>query len=125
VSDLENPFVVGYHNGRTQAIDHNLYIRDDKVYQANYRSGLSILQIIDLDQAQLTEIGYFDIYPSSNSPNFNGAWSSYPFFESDVIIVSGIEQGLFVLKLANNDYPEPIIHYSYLPLASNSTEFLP
>jgi choice-of-anchor B domain-containing protein len=102
VSDLENPFLTGFHNGRTTAIDHNLYIRGDKVYQANYRSGLSVLQIIDLDQAELTEIGYFDIFPSSNSPNFNGAWSNYPYFESGVIIVSGIEQGLFVLKLADS-----------------------
>lgn len=29
---------------------------------------------------------------------FNGAWSVYPFFDSGTVIVSGIEQGLFVLK---------------------------
>jgi len=100
VSDLENPFLTGFHDGRTTAIDHNLYIVEDKVYQANYRSGLNILQIVDLDNAELDEFGYFDIFPSSNSANFNGAWSNYPFFDSGVIIVSGIEQGLFVLKIA-------------------------
>ena len=32
-------------------------------------------------------------------PGFNGAWSNYPFFASGtVVIVSGIEQGLFVLR---------------------------
>jgi choice-of-anchor B domain-containing protein len=102
VSDLENPFLTGFHNGRTAAIDHNLYVRGDKVYKANYQSGLNVLRIVDLDQAELEEFGYFDIFPSSNNPNFNGAWSNYPFFESDVIIVSGIEQGLFVLKLADS-----------------------
>ena len=109
VSDLESPFLTGFHDGRTQAIDHNLYIVNDKVYQANYRSGLNILRIVDLDQAELEEFGYFDIFPSSNSASFNGAWSNYPFFNSGVIIVSGIEQGLFVLKLtdSNNITPTP------------------
>ena len=107
VSDLENPFLIGYHNGRTPAIDHNLYITDNKVYQANYRSGLSILELGNLDLAELTEIGYFDIYPSDTNPNFNGAWSNYPFFESGIVIVSGIEQGLFVLKLVEEDDPTP------------------
>jgi choice-of-anchor B domain-containing protein len=102
VSDLENPFLTGFHDGRTAAIDHNLYIKDDNVFQANYRSGLNILRIVDLDQAELEEFGFFDIYPASNTPNFNGAWSNYPYFESGVIIVSGIEQGLFVLKLADS-----------------------
>jgi choice-of-anchor B domain-containing protein len=102
VSDLENPFLTGFHDGRTAAIDHNLYIKGDKVYQANYRSGLNILHIVDLDQAELEEFGFFDIYPTSDSPNFNGAWSNYPYFDSGVIIVSGIEQGLFVLKLADS-----------------------
>ena len=30
--------------------------------------------------------------------SFNGAWSVYPFFESGTVILSGIEQGLFVLR---------------------------
>jgi choice-of-anchor B domain-containing protein len=126
VSDLENPFLVGYHNGRTTAIDHNLYIKGDKVYQANYRSGLSVLEITDLGQAELTEIGYFNIYPANNDPNFNGAWSNYPFLESGVILVSGIEQGLFVLKLADNDESQPVDHGLYIPLIINDeTEQLP
>jgi choice-of-anchor B domain-containing protein len=116
VSNLEQPFLLGYHDGRTAAVDHNLYIREDKVYQANYRSGLSVLQIIDLTQAKLTEIGYFDIFPADNNPRFNGAWSNYPFFKSNVIIVSGIEQGLFVLKLADNGDPEPANYRNYLPM---------
>ena len=37
-------------------------------------------------------------YPSSDSASFNGAWSNYPYFESGNVIVSGIEQGLFVLR---------------------------
>jgi hypothetical protein len=43
-------------------------------------------------------VAYFDVYPASNSPNFNGSWSNYPYFDSGVVIVSGIEQGLFILQ---------------------------
>jgi hypothetical protein len=34
----------------------------------------------------------------SDAPAFNGAWSNYPYFDSGVVIVSGIEQGLFILR---------------------------
>ncbi|HET6444678.1 MAG TPA: choice-of-anchor B family protein [candidate division Zixibacteria bacterium] len=98
VSDLDSPVLVGYHDGRTTSIDHNLYTRNGLVYEANYRSGLSILEIGDLSSSELTEIGYFDIYPANDNANFNGAWSVFPYFESGNVIVSGIEQGLFILR---------------------------
>ncbi len=50
----------------------------------------------------MTQVAHFDIYPSSNSNSYNGAWSSYPYLPSGNIIVSGIEQGLFVLQSPNN-----------------------
>ena len=98
VSDLDSPLLVGYHDGRTASIDHNLYTYNGYVYEANYRSGLSILEMGDLSTAELSEVGYFDIYPANDSPNFNGAWSVYPYFDSGIVIVSGIEQGLFILR---------------------------
>jgi len=99
VRNLSKPVMVGVHSGRTDAIDHNLYVVGDLVYQANYRAGLNILQIQDISKAKFIESGYFDVYPDSNSNNFNGAWSNYPFFPSGVVIVSGIEQGLFMLEV--------------------------
>jgi len=42
-------------------------------------------------------VGYFDLYPQSDSPQFNGTWSNYPFFPSGVVAVSHIEEGLFLL----------------------------
>lgn len=49
-------------------------------------------------QARATEVGYFDIYPPDDQPDFNGAWSNYPFFASGVVVISGIEEGLFVVQ---------------------------
>merc|ERR1712038_71410 len=102
VSDLTNINYVGKFNGRTSAIDHNNYVIGDYVYQANYRAGLNVLKITDVANAQFQEVGYFDIYPNSDSSQFNGAWSNYPYFPSGTIVVSGIEQGLFVLKFTDD-----------------------
>ena len=43
----------------------------------------------------------------SNRANYNGAWSVYPFFDSGVVIVSGMEQGLFVLRPNLSETSEP------------------
>lgn len=98
VSDLDNPTLSDTYTAGVASIDHNLYVHNGYVYEANYRSGLRILSTSDIANGNLSEVGYFDIYPSSDSADYNGAWSVYPFFESGNVIVSGIEQGLFVLR---------------------------
>ncbi len=98
VSNLEEPILLGHYTAPVAAIDHNQYVKGDHTYQANYRSGLRILDITGVADVNLFEAGYFDIYPTSNSASFNGAWSVYPYFESGVVIISGIEQGLFMVQ---------------------------
>lgn len=119
VSDLDAPFMVGFHDGPTQAIDHNQYIVGNHVYQANYRAGLHILRLDDLSLARLTPVGFFDIYPPDNNRGYNGAWSVYPFFESGIVIVNGIEQGLFVLQ-PNLGSPEPSATHTVPPTSTAS-----
>jgi len=113
VSDLNSIEYVGKYSGRTNAIDHNNYVKGDYLYQANYRAGFNILKITDVTNVQFQEAGFFDIYPESDSNNFNGAWSNYPYFPSGNIVISGIEQGLFVLKF-NGD--EPLDNHGNEPL---------
>ncbi len=116
IGNLHQPRLIGTYTAETEAIDHNLYIKGDLVYQANYRAGLRILDASNIAAGELTEVGYFDIYPDDDDPNFNGAWSVYPYFESGKIVVSGIEQGLFVLA-RSGDRPPPVETFStYLPL---------
>ena len=98
VSNLDSPSLVAAVDGATTAIDHNLYIKGHTVYESNYRAGLRILDGSDVSNGNLPEIAFFDIYPSSNSASFNGNWSNYPYFDSDLVVASGIEQGLFVLR---------------------------
>lgn len=107
VSDLDAPVVTGIHEGTTSAIDHNLYILGRYAYQSNYRSGLRVLDISGASTATLQEVGYFDVYPVDDQAAFNGTWSNYPFFKSGVVAVSGIEQGLFLLRPATNFVSTP------------------
>ncbi len=100
VADLDAPAVTGIYRGPSTSIDHNLYIRGNRAYQSNYRSGLRILDISNIGAASLNELAFFDVYPINDAAEFNGAWSNYPFFSSGIVIVGGIEQGLFVLRPA-------------------------
>ena len=67
-------------------------------YQSNYCAGLRILDVSNIEGADLNEVGYFDVAPDCSAPGFSGTWSNYPYFKSGNIIVSSIERGLFVLK---------------------------
>ena len=99
-TDLENPRLVKEHMGVTAASDHNQYVKGDLLYQANYRSGVRILSIKDPTNPK--EIAFFDTDPfRPNTAGFNGAWNVFPFFKSGSIIVSSVEQGLFVIKTAD------------------------
>jgi len=95
VSDLDNPELVQSYLGKTGSSDHNQYVLGDYSYQANYKSGLRILDVSDPES--LSEVAYFDTHPPSNDAGFQGAWSNYPFFRNGVVIVSSIGEGLFVL----------------------------
>lgn len=101
VSDLDAPELIGTYTAEVQSIDHNQYVKGNRVYQANYTSGLRVLSLDGISSGLLDEAAYFDTYPENNQPDFNGAWSNYPYFESGVIAVSDISEGLFLLKLNN------------------------
>ena len=104
VTDLENPAVSGFYDAAAPSVDHNQYIKGDYTYQANYTRGLRILRITDASTGRLTEMGYFDTFPESEGNSFSGAWSTYPFFDSGVVLVSDISRGLFILRANMDDF---------------------
>jgi len=99
VSDLDAPVYVFAYEAATAAIDHNLYVLGSRVFQANYTSGLRVLEFGDLANRELMEIAFFDTFPTSNATAFSGAWSVYPYLPSGTIIVSDGTNGLFILSL--------------------------
>ncbi len=98
ISDLEDPILAGEYFGPSSAIDHNLYIHGDIMYQTNYVEGLRLVDISDPENP--IEVGHFDTVPygpNDNSPVL-GAWSNYPYFKSGTIVVTSGREGVFFLK---------------------------
>jgi choice-of-anchor B domain-containing protein len=106
VSDLRTPNLVTSYVGPTSTTDHNGYAIGNRYYVAHYRRGLVIFD--STNPAALSEIGSFDTYlsPSANSAGTDGAWGVYPFLPSGTLLVSDIENGLFLLR-RNETAPPP------------------
>jgi choice-of-anchor B domain-containing protein len=98
LADLDNPVLRGQHNNGNTSIDHNIFIKDGLAYQSNYTSGLRVTDAWRADQGRLKERGFFDVYPVDDDTVFAGTWGNYPYFDSGTVVVTGIEEGLFVLK---------------------------
>jgi choice-of-anchor B domain-containing protein len=97
VSDLEDPVLAAQYISKDRATDHNLYVRGHYVYESNYVSGLRILDISNPKQP--VEVGYFDTVPvGEDAPGFGGSWSNYPFFKSGTIVVTSMQEGIFMLR---------------------------
>ena len=97
LADLSDPILVKEHVGVSKAIDHNLYVKGDRMYQANYTSGLRILDVSDPRNPK--EVAFMDTHPGDDGkPSFAGAWSVYPFFKSGAIVVTSIGEGVFFVR---------------------------
>ena len=110
VSELDNVQYKGYFEHDDDAIDHNMYVKGNYIFQANYEAGVRILEITETDtDVELMEVGYIDTFPSRTASNFNGAWSVYPYFDDGKFIISDINSGLFVAQfdlLVSDDDPD-------------------
>lgn len=107
LENLETPVLLTVYRGVSTSIDHNQYVRGNYVFQANYTSGLRVLDLHDIGAPR--EVGFFDTFLRNDAvadPEFGitlwrGAWSNYPFFESGIVVVSSVGEGLFVLQPTN------------------------
>ena len=102
VRDLDNPVFVDYFEHNTVSIDHNLYVKNNYVFETNYLSGLRVLDDRDVTSGNLKLSGFFDTHPevlnADEEAAFDGTWSSYPFYDHGIVAVNDITSGLFILK---------------------------
>lgn len=85
-------------NGET-SIGHNLYTKGDRAYVSNYTTGLRIFDTSQVAAGELPELGYFDMYPANDNASFEGGtWSNYPYYNKNMVAVSSMDRGLFVLQ---------------------------
>ena len=96
MTDLEQPVMKKEYVGPTKAIDHNQYVRGNRLYQSNYKAGLRILDITD--PLNPREAGYMNTFVGPIDASFAGSWNNYPFFKNGAIGVVSIQEGFFMVK---------------------------
>jgi choice-of-anchor B domain-containing protein len=77
------------------AIVHNTYIKNDYAVTSWYTEGVTIVDAHS--PYNLVQVGQYDTYNGARA-SFNGAWGVYPYLPSGNLIVSNIEDGLYVLS---------------------------
>ncbi len=106
IADLRAPSIVTSYTGGTTTTDHNGYTIGNRYYVSHYKRGLVIFD--STNPRALAEMGSFDTYlsPAANTAGTDGAWGVYPFLPSGTLLVSDIENGMFLLK-RNETLPPP------------------
>lgn len=99
VTDLDAPILIGSFFNEAKAIDHNLYTHQGLAFESNYLSGLRVLDLQRVSDGVLREVAFFDTYPAADLIDFGGTWSNYPYFESGNIVISDMNNGLFIVQL--------------------------
>ena len=119
-NNIKQPNLLSITQPAINAIPHNTYIKDNKLYVSCYHEGLKIYNI-EVPKNPI-EIGWFDTYPQNQNNNyqgFKGCWSVYPWLPSGIILASDTHNGLFVLKTDSNLGVEKNINFSKIHLYPN------
>ena len=98
ITDLDNVTYQGFYEASNLAIDHNLYVEDQFVYESNYRSGVRVLDAIRVGTSVLNEVAFFDLYPENDNAQFSGTWSNYPYLPSGIVLATSMYDGMFIVK---------------------------
>lgn len=124
--DIFIPSFINAGSPSPVTIPHNQIVHNDKLFSAYYYDGLAVW---DLDDPANPVLSWY--YPTSSKPhqqNYEGAWGVYPFLSSGLVLVSDMQEGLFVIELSpavnTNDkqikdltiYPNPATDNFYISL---------
>ncbi len=77
------------------SIVHNTHILHNWAVTSWYKDGINIVDVTR--PHNMIEVGRYDTYAGSGN-GFEGTWGVYPFLASGTIVVSNIDEGLFVLS---------------------------
>jgi len=77
------------------SIPHNVLVDGSRLLVSHYTEGVQLLDVANPEQPR--RIGFYDTYPGGPG-GFNGAWGAYIFPGSNLIVVSDINGGLFVVQ---------------------------
>ncbi|MCB0571240.1 MAG: choice-of-anchor B family protein [Phaeodactylibacter sp.] len=107
VLDVSNPcdiqvagtFDAGVSN--QYSIPHNQVLACNYLYVSYYYDGLAVFDLTDPANPQ--KVLYYDTSSEPDGPSYKGAWGVYPFLPSGNILISDMQQGLFVFQGVGDD----------------------
>jgi choice-of-anchor B domain-containing protein len=95
---LGNGFLNNLVVGGTEAIPHNVYIKDNLLFDSQYEDGLLVYDITNPTTPVLKYV--YDTHPQNTIYNgYRGNWGSYPWLPSGIIVAGDMQNGLFILGL--------------------------
>lgn len=104
LTDLEDLSVISYFdagNSNQFSIPHNLIVGCDYLYASYYYDGLQVYDISNPDNPE--RVMFFNTSSRDIQENYEGAWGVFPHLPSGNILVSDMQEGLFVIEgLASN-----------------------
>ena len=99
VSDKQSLEVIGTFDADSEdifSIPHNPIVACNYLYIAYYYDGLQVYDISD--PANPSRIFFYNTSSEPNKQQYRGAWGVYPFLPSGNILVSDMQEGLFVFE---------------------------
>lgn len=99
VSDLTNIDEVDRMQSwsiQSDVVPHNTHVLGDFLVTSYYADGLSIVDVSE--PSNMVEVAYYDTSPFYTGNGFHGAWGAYPWLPSGNILVTDMEEGLYVLS---------------------------
>ncbi|MEY3343265.1 MAG: hypothetical protein RL090_949 [Bacteroidota bacterium] len=135
VSDLSNLTVTATFQSNPGPTPHNPFIVGNTCYIAYYQDGLQVYDVAN--PTNPVRLGYFDTHNQTAmggpypSPAYQGAWGAYPYLPSGRVLVSDMQNGLFVLDpsamfsgvnetvggLSFTAYPNPVANGSSVSIS--------
>ncbi len=100
ISDNSNVLTLGTFDAEysvsNKSIPHNPIALCDYLFVSYYYDGLQVYNIEDPSNPQ--RVLYYPTSTLENRDNYEGAWGVYPFLPSGNILVSDMQNGLFVIE---------------------------
>ena len=86
---------------------HNIFYKNGYIIASHYAWGLQIVNVED--PSNMYTAGYYDTFNFSPAGLFDGAWGTFPYFNSDKIIISDRSTGLHVVDFTVENWSDPNI----------------
>lgn len=96
-----NGFLDNLVPGGTEAIPHNVYIKDNLLFNSQYEDGLLVYDISNPTAPVL--LTSYDTHTQNSTYNgYFGNWGNYPWLPSGNIVAGDMQNGFFLFKLTNS-----------------------